>query len=314
MTKVFSNSRRRLLAGMVAAGLAGPGALAQKALAQNAAASGDTLGPCKASKRLTGLTEPATLYTSLFNDKINQIVYIDPTYERRPEPADVTSPQAIFHSPGSDKAWIGLRHPSFSRLLKGHYRWRNGMDSHSHIEIKENAKLLAPPFVFPEDGARMGSLEISLWYAGSDLAGRADEVYSFDIFAFTQAIASAPGEDAAVRASAQARQCDQTQSPGCFLTTAAVELIGLPDDCWELTALRKFRDRWLAAQPGGAAQIAQYQRRAPAIAAQLLDDPRRLARLYYSGILPAALAARLGLNRLARALYVRKMLGLADLG
>lgn len=309
MTKVFSNSRRRLLAGMVAAGLAGPGALAQKALAQNAAASGDTLGPCKASKRLAGEN---IMYTSLYNGTVRQYVNINPISTRKPEGPGLFF--AIFNAPGTDEAWVGFRHPSLSILVGGRYRWTGTRLNHAPIEIRENANLIAPPKLLPGENDRTGVLNLEIWYPGSDPAGRSDESFFFSNLAFGEAIINAPGEAAAIRASARAGRCDQTQSPGCFLTTAAVELIGLPDDCWELTALRKFRDRWLAAQPGGAAQIAQYQRRAPAIAAQLLDDPRRLARLYYSGILPAALAARLGLNRLARALYVRKMLGLADLG
>lgn len=56
-----------------------------------------------------------------------------------------------------------------------------------------------------------------------------------------------------------------SSSGGCYLTSACVEAMGLPDDCLELTTLRNFRDNWLAVQEGGAAEIAEYYRIAPEI-------------------------------------------------
>lgn len=41
-------------------------------------------------------------------------------------------------------------------------------------------------------------------------------------------------------------------SEGCFLTSACTEAHGLPDDCYELTTLRKYRDSILAKQTGGS--------------------------------------------------------------
>ena len=32
---------------------------------------------------------------------------------------------------------------------------------------------------------------------------------------------------------------------GCFLTTATVKYMGKPDDCYELTVLRDFRDKYM---------------------------------------------------------------------
>ena len=51
----------------------------------------------------------------------------------------------------------------------------------------------------------------------------------------------------------------------CFITTAACEYFGKPDDCYELTLLRQFRDGWLAVQPGGEELIREYYRIAPPI-------------------------------------------------
>ena len=98
---------------------------------------------------------------------------------------------------------------------------------------------------------------------------------------------------------------------GCFLTTAACEGVGLADDCWELRTLRKFRDGWLAQQRGGIDDIVTYYPKAPAIAERLRGDRRALLRLYWLRIVPSALAAQIGANRLARAIYGKGMRDLA---
>lgn len=61
----------------------------------------------------------------------------------------------------------------------------------------------------------------------------------------------------------------QPKKSGCFLTTAACEYKGLPDDCYELQTLRRFRDDYLAATPRGRALIEEYYDVAPAIAHEL---------------------------------------------
>lgn len=58
---------------------------------------------------------------------------------------------------------------------------------------------------------------------------------------------------------------EEQSSSGCFLTSACVETKGLPDDCYELTTLRKFRDEYLAKQDCGQCDIAHYYHVAPAI-------------------------------------------------
>ncbi len=92
---------------------------------------------------------------------------------------------------------------------------------------------------------------------------------------------------------------------GCFITTACCDLLGLDDDCFELRSLRRYRDQVLAARPGGEADIARYYALAPLILARLPDETRnaRLVSLYARFILPAALAAQLGLDALAYRLY-----------
>lgn len=96
---------------------------------------------------------------------------------------------------------------------------------------------------------------------------------------------------------------------GCFLTTACCDVLGLPDDCFELRTLRHYRDETLAAMPGGNAAIVAYYSIAPSILDRLPPDERTtlLLSVYARFIFPSAIAARLGLNALAYRLYARMM-------
>jgi hypothetical protein len=100
---------------------------------------------------------------------------------------------------------------------------------------------------------------------------------------------------------------------GCFITTATCEVLGLDDDCFELRALRRYRDEVLATRPGGEADIASYYAIAPLVLARMPQSTRhaRLLLLYARFVLPAAIAAHLGLNALAYRLYRRMIEGLA---
>ncbi|MGI6169487.1 MAG: CFI-box-CTERM domain-containing protein [Christensenellales bacterium] len=55
----------------------------------------------------------------------------------------------------------------------------------------------------------------------------------------------------------------------CFITTAACEYAGKEDDCAELTALRHFRDDWLAVQSDGPTLINHYYLLAPLMVEKL---------------------------------------------
>ncbi len=59
---------------------------------------------------------------------------------------------------------------------------------------------------------------------------------------------------------------------GCFLTTAACEYRGLPDDCHELRVLRQLRDNVLLKTLDGAALVNEYYLIAPALVPLLEDD------------------------------------------
>ncbi|MEO0343220.1 MAG: CFI-box-CTERM domain-containing protein [Pseudomonadota bacterium] len=97
---------------------------------------------------------------------------------------------------------------------------------------------------------------------------------------------------------------------GCFLTTACCEMLGRPDDGFELTTLRGFRDRWLSKQPAGAVDISLYYELAPQVCAAIEADSKGKLRLwwvYLWGILPSIAAIKLGYNHLAYAIYKRRM-------
>ncbi len=103
---------------------------------------------------------------------------------------------------------------------------------------------------------------------------------------------------------------DECVAPeGCFITTACCQVLGLDDDCFELRSLRYYRDEVLAKQKGGTQAIARYYASAPRILAQLSAKTRksRLLSIYARFVLPAAIAAKLGLNTLAYRLYVRML-------
>ena len=51
----------------------------------------------------------------------------------------------------------------------------------------------------------------------------------------------------------------------CFITTAVCESFGKPDDCYELTSFRRFRDEQMLATPEGRALVEEYYDVAPAI-------------------------------------------------
>ncbi len=100
---------------------------------------------------------------------------------------------------------------------------------------------------------------------------------------------------------------EATGGGGCFLTTATVQCLGLSDDCFELSSLRALRDRYLLATPQGRRRVAAYYRLAPAIVRRVeaRPDARRIwLGLYWRHILPAAVAAKVGANRLAMRIYL----------
>ena len=51
----------------------------------------------------------------------------------------------------------------------------------------------------------------------------------------------------------------------CYITTAVCQTFGKPDDCYELTLLRDYRDHYLSSLPGGREMIQEYYDVAPSV-------------------------------------------------
>jgi hypothetical protein len=174
---------------------------------------------------------------------------------------------------------------------------------------------LGPAFGW--DSKRMTAvreLEVILAFQGKDVTlfkARLSDPTG-DIDALKQAVNS---EDAII--SFYAGQNPTAPAParkGCFLTEACCAEVGLADDCFELTALRRYRDHVLAASPGGAAEIRLYYALAPALLGALQAEPskRHLLRLYYTHILPCAVLAAFGLHGAVHRRYADMMVSLCD--
>lgn len=66
---------------------------------------------------------------------------------------------------------------------------------------------------------------------------------------------------------------------GCYITTATCEEYGKPDDCYELTSFRSFRDNWLINQPDGKELIDMYYKTAPGFV-ELINQQSNRTEIY----------------------------------
>lgn len=92
----------------------------------------------------------------------------------------------------------------------------------------------------------------------------------------------------------------------CYITTATCRAQGLPDDCAELTTLRRFRDEVVRATPEGARQVAEYYATAPGIVARIdrRDDAEAIyAAIHRTYIRPSVDAVERGEFARAQALF-----------
>lgn len=64
---------------------------------------------------------------------------------------------------------------------------------------------------------------------------------------------------------------------GCYMTTACCEYRGLPDDCRELTAMRRLRDEYVRRTPEGRRAIEEYYRVAPGLVRRIDASADRVA-------------------------------------
>ncbi len=77
----------------------------------------------------------------------------------------------------------------------------------------------------------------------------------------------------------------------CFITTAVCDSFGKPDNCYELTSFRKFRDGWLSWQTDGRALIAEYYEIAPRIVRHInsCDNAKEIYRSIWDNYLQPCL-------------------------
>ena len=68
---------------------------------------------------------------------------------------------------------------------------------------------------------------------------------------------------------------------GCFITTAVCNTFNKPDDCHELTVLRKFRDEFMQSDSFMKSEVQEYYRLAPRICEEI-DKQSNSAEIYSS--------------------------------
>ncbi|MBX4190226.1 hypothetical protein KW791_02950 [Candidatus Parcubacteria bacterium] len=93
---------------------------------------------------------------------------------------------------------------------------------------------------------------------------------------------------------------------GCFLTSACILAAGLPDNCAELTVLRRFRDTYMLTFDEGRAEVKEYYLLAPGIVKKISSRPDSQAiyhKIYTEIVVPCVNYIHLGQLELARLLY-----------
>lgn len=93
---------------------------------------------------------------------------------------------------------------------------------------------------------------------------------------------------------------------GCFLTTACVKAKNLPDDCYELTTIRRFRDTVMKTDETLKPLVEEYYRNAPLIVSRINETKNAqevYERIYREMILPCLSAIECGENEKAVDLY-----------
>ncbi len=100
----------------------------------------------------------------------------------------------------------------------------------------------------------------------------------------------------------KAVRCADNPAAGlpCYLTTLCVEILELPDNCFELRTLRNYRDKVLLKTPNGTKVIEEYYQRAPALVSAIKEsgDQSWFLRFYVSHLLPCVIFAKLRLHSL----------------
>lgn len=99
----------------------------------------------------------------------------------------------------------------------------------------------------------------------------------------------------------------------CYITTAVCEYQKKPDDCYELTTLRRYRDTYLKQTDEGRGLVREYYDIAPRIVQAIAMQPdkdRIYQKLYTDYLKPCIHAIEQGHNEACKALYVDMVRGL----
>lgn len=98
------------------------------------------------------------------------------------------------------------------------------------------------------------------------------------------------------------------KSSTCFITTAVCDSFNKPDDCYELTIFRNFRDNWLLQQKNGKELIEEYYKIAPAIVTNIdsLQNPKLIYKEIWKFYLqPCLLYLEQGENEKCKKMYIK---------
>jgi hypothetical protein len=176
-------------------------------------------------------------------------------------------------------------------------------------DIEEDKVAVVMPLATAPLLRESDSVRIAIKLVGQDECG-----FKLDCKSLRKALEWAEKKQEELARQAADQACTPAGESECFITTACCGVLGLDDDCFELRSLRAYRDTVLANKAGGLDAIAVYYELAPKILARLPQATRRhrLLAVYARYILPAAIAARLGLAWLAYRLYSRMLAGLAQ--
>lgn len=157
------------------------------------------------------------------------------------------------------------------------------------------------------DGQSANELDRILHALGNHIpvpSTRGDEIYEKG---YQYGLENPSSSDGGSSSDSSGSDSSSSSGGGCYLSSACVVAMGLPDSCPELTLLRQFRDEHLMRHPHGAALVARYYETAPGLvkAAQKRDDAENLFReLYQDLVAPCVKLIRSGLHEAAVARYI----------
>ena len=106
-----------------------------------------------------------------------------------------------------------------------------------------------------------------------------------------------------------------SSAANCFITTATCKSRNLPDDCHELTVLRKFRDTYMSSNDEMRKEVKEYYLKAPVICHKIdeLENSSELyEEIYQKYIKPAVEAVEAGENDKAHEIYSTMFLSLNE--